>query len=517
VKYSGQVKFWDNFIYNKLREKNVQIPPYKKTSSRDYTGGYVKNPIPAKYRWIVTVDLTSLHPSIIMSGNLSPETKVRPAIYTVDDLDKFIDMEANTSEAVEKDCSILANGALFSNTKKGIFVWLTESMFEERKRNKKIAIQANIDIEAIKDSNDVDSKKMIAELRLTRAAHDAKQMAFKIALNSLYGATACEFFRYHDTDVAEGITLTSQLIIRFISNRLNVKLNELFKTNDIDYVIFNDTDSAGLDLSYLVDNVFGKDQSNTQKIVDFLDKFEQTYIDPFMKDEFERLADYLNLFQNRISMKREVIADKGLWRGKKHYVLQVLDKEGARYSEPKLKMMGIETAKGSTPNIVRGSLEVAIRILLNEDEETLQNYVKQFKHEFYAASLQEIAFPRGVSSVDDWTIPSCKDGVFKKGTPIHVRGSLVYNAQIAKQKLGSRYPKISNGDKIKFLYMDRKNPTRSHVIAFPDNVLPAEFGFEKYIDKDLQFEKTFLDPLKTFANIVGWNTEKVATLDDFFS
>lgn len=304
--------------------------------------------------------------------------------------------------------------------------------------------------------------------------------------------------------------MTGQLIIRYISQRLNVYLNNLFKTNDIDYVIFNDTDSAGLNLEYFVNKMF-EDQSDKQKIVDFLDKFVQKYINPYLVQEFQRLADYLNVFENRLSMNREVIADKGLWRGKKNYILQMYDKEGIRYTTPKMKIMGIETAKSSTPNIVRKGLEEAIRIILNGSEEDLQGFVQKFRNEFFSASIQDIAFPRGVSDIDKWV---SSNGAIVKGAPIHVRGSIVYN-RLLKSVHSGEYPSIKNGDKVKFIYLKIPNIAQSYVIAFLD-VLPHEFDLDKSIDREMQFDKTFLDPLKSLASLIHWNTEKTSNLDMFF-
>ena len=520
----GQVKFWDVYAYNALKKKGIQIQPSNREPvDEDIVGAYVKNPKPSLYSWIVTVDLTSLYPSIIMTFNMSPETLKRNAEYTIDDIEKFINMEVDTSGAKDGDLSIIANGAAFDNLQKGIFCELTETMFAERKRNKNIAL------DYARQAEEVDSPEEKHRLKMAEAAYDAKQMALKIALNSLYGASANKYFRYYSRDIAEGITMTGQLIIRFISQRLNVKLNEMFKTKDIDYVVFNDTDSAGLDLSYLVNKMFGEDQSDIQKIVNFIDKFEKTYIDPFMAQEFEKLTDYLNCFQNKISMKREVIADKGLWRGKKHYILQVWDKEGIRYhNEPKLKMMGIETARSTTPNIVRGSLKKAIKIILNRTEEELQQFVQTFRDEFFSANISEIAFPRGVNHLEKWVVDESSQSSIvsgsgglttvkvKSGTPIHVRGSLVYNDLIKKCKIQSTHPSIKSGDKIKYVYLKKQNPTGVHVVSFLDN-LPPEFGLDNYVDKELQYNKTFLEPLKSFTSIIGWNTEKTITLDDFFS
>lgn len=505
----GVVRWWDVYIYNELLKKNIQIPPSKKAKDdTTIVGAYVKDPIPKLYSWIVTLDLTSLYPSIIMSFNLSPEKAYKTAIYELDKIDDLIDMKEDLSWIKDANVAMLANGATFKRDSQGILPELVSGMFSSRKAFKKHMLKATGELEEMKKSGlkSEDLKEKESEV----ATFSAKQQAYKISLNSLYGATANAYFRYNSRDISEGITMTGQLVIRYISKRLNVLLNNLFKTQNVDYVIFNDTDSAGLNLEYLVNKMF-EDQSDKQKIVNFLDKFVQTHINPYLVQEFQRLADYLNAFQNRLSMNREVIADKGLWRGKKNYILQMYDKEGIRYTTPKMKMMGIETAKSSTPNIVRGSLEKAIKILLNGNEADLQDYVKKFKDEFFAASVQDIAFPRGVSDMDKWV---STNGTMLKGIPIHVRGSVVYN-QLLKTIRSGEYAPIKNGDKIKFVYLKTPNLAQSHVIAFLETLPPA-FDLEKSIDKEMQFNKTFLEPLKSLANIVGWNTEKTNTLDMFF-
>lgn len=513
IRYSdifSQVRFWDNHIYNVLLEHNIQLPPNKKREDVAIVGAYVKDPVPAVYSWVVTLDLTSLYPSIIMSFNLSPETHHSPSCHTIDDINKYVNMELDLSWAKDENVCVIANGATFTRDKQGIFPQVSEKMFASRKKFKNLATASANEIEKLKLEN-ADPSFIMAKRR-EEATYDAKQMAFKIALNSLYGASANQYFRFNNTDIAEGITLTGQLVIRYISNRLNEYLNTMFKTNGFDYVIFNDTDSAGLNLKYLVDKMF-PDQSDTQKIVNFLDTFVKTHIDPFLESEFAKLTNYLNSYKNMLVMKREVIADRGLWRGKKHYILQVWDKEGIRYQSPKLKMMGIETAKSSTPKIVRGSLEKAIKIILNGTEVDLQAYVKEFKKHFFDAPAQDIAFPRGVSDIEKW---QNDDGTLKKGTPIHAKGSILYNTLIKEKGLSSSNPAIKNGDKIKFIYLNKQNPSQSNVISFIDH-LPEQFGLNSYIDKQTQFDKTFYEPLRSLSVIAGWNPEKVSTLDQWFS
>lgn len=345
------------------------------------------------------------------------------------------------------------------------------------------------------------------------ATYEAMQMALKIALNSLYGAQANQHFRYYSTDIAEGITLTGQLTIRYISNALNEFLNAKLKTEGVDYVIANDTDSAYIRLDALVDKVVPKD-TPVQKVVDFLDKFVSSVLEPLIAEKFEALAIYVNALENKMHMKREAIADRGIWRAKKNYILQVYDNEGVRYNEPHLKTVGVETARSSTPEIVRKALEECLVILLNKNESDIHAYVKDFRAKFMTAPVEDIAFPRGVSDLDKWFNPGGRE-MWKTGAPIHVKASLVYNDQLRATGLIKRFPVIKNGDKIKFVYLKTPNPVRNNAIAFTD-FLHSEFQLEKYVDRDLQFEKTFLEPLRSFTSIMGWNIEKTNTLTDFF-
>jgi DNA polymerase elongation subunit (family B) len=352
------------------------------------------------------------------------------------------------------------------------------------------------------------------EKKNKEATYEAMQMALKITLNSLYGAQANEHFRYYSTDIAEGITLTGQFTIRYISNVLNEFLNKKLKTDGVDYVVANDTDSAYIRLDTLVEKIVPKG-TPIQKIVDFLDKFVSTVLEPLISEKFEALAVYMNALENKMHMKREAIADRAIWRAKKNYILQVYDNEGVRYNEPKLKTVGIETARSSTPELVRKALEKSLFILLNKDENDLHTFVKEFRETFMNVPVEDIAFPRGVTDLDKWIDPTGRE-LWKLGAPVHVKASLVYNERLRTTGLIKKYPVIRNGDKIKFVYLKQPNPVRNNAIAFMD-VFPPELEMDEYIDRELQFEKTFLEPLRSFTDIIGWQTEKVNTLMDFFS
>jgi DNA polymerase elongation subunit (family B) len=352
------------------------------------------------------------------------------------------------------------------------------------------------------------------------------QLVRKIQLNSAYGAIGNQYFRYYSTELAEAITLSGQLSIQWIGQELNKYLNKIVGTTDVDYVIASDTDSVYLCLNNLVLKVFpstgladGKPVSrpSTKTVVDFLDKSAEQAIIPFIEKKFAELADTMNAYENKMQMGREVIADKGIWTAKKRYMLNVWDSEGVRYTEPKLKIMGIETTRSSTPEFVRKHLKSAINITMNGTEQDMIDFVEKCRKEFYTLPPEDIAFPRSVNGMDKYTD---RGTIYRKSTPIAVKGALIYNHYLNQFKIGKKYKKIIEGDKIKFLMLKKPNPLggsvgEDQVISFP-NVLPKEFKLEGYIDYKTQFEKSFIDPLTAILDTIGWSTEKKNTLENLF-
>jgi DNA polymerase elongation subunit (family B) len=341
------------------------------------------------------------------------------------------------------------------------------------------------------------------------------QLVRKIQLNSAYGAVGNEFFRYYSTELAEAVTVTGQLIIQYIGNRINEFLNDASGTKGIDYIIASDTDSVYINMETIVEK-FAKNKSTEEKI-NYIDNCCKKIMTPFIEKQFDKLASTMNAYENRISMEREVIADKGIWTAKKRYMLNVWDSEGIRYSEPKQKIMGIETTRSSTPEIVRKKLKECIHIILNKSEKDLIQFVETFRKEFYELNPESIAFPRSVNGMKKY---KDKDQIYKKGTPIAVKGALLYNHYIDKLKINKKYNKISDGEKIKFLYLKKPNPLAGYkgddcVISFT-NKLPKEFELDGYIDYNLQFEKTFIDPLSTILSVINWKYEEQNTLESLF-
>jgi hypothetical protein len=315
--------------------------------------------------------------------------------------------------------------------------------------------------------------------------------------------------------VAEAITTSGQFAIRFIERALNGYLNKILKTDGEDYIIASDTDSVYIRFDKLVGKVF-KDETDKSKIVDFLDKVATDKIEPFIDKSYQELADYVNAYEQKMQMKREVIADKGIWTAKKRYILNAHDIEGVRYKEPKLKIMGVEAVKSSTPAPCREKIKEALVIIMNEDSKVLNNFIQDFRKEFMQLQPDIVAYPRSVNGLNKWTE---SHNLFKKGAPIHCKGAILYNHLLKEKKLQGKYPYIQEGDKIKFLHMKVPNTYQSTSISFMTK-LPEELNLHSIVDYDMQFEKSFMEPLKFITGIIKWQIDgsygTQGTLEDFF-
>jgi DNA polymerase elongation subunit (family B) len=494
----ASVKQWDIIIHNYLMERNRVIPQYKnKYNGEPLVGGHVKEPRTGLSKWVVSFDLNSLYPHLIMQYNISPEMFVgkQNVFPTIDQiLSGYLPPNTEYSSA--------ANGCLYSKEKQGFLPALMEKMYNDRTVYKKEMIKVKKEYERTKNS---DLLKEISRL-------DNLQMAKKIQLNSAYGALGNQWFRWFDLNHAEAITMSGQLSIRWIEKQMNWYLNTLLKTNNVDYVIASDTDSIYVTLESLV-KLTMPNEADERKIVAFLDKACKQQIEPFIDRSYEELAEMMNAYDQKMQMKRENIANKSIWKATKMYILNVWNSEGVQYDKPKLKMKGIEAVRSSTPAACRDNIKEALSIVMNGTEADLHRFVSNFRKEFRAMEFEQIAFPRGVNDIGKWSKGS---GLYDSGTPIHVKGAIFYNHIIKAIGLEAKYETISNGDKIKFCYVKKPNPYGIAVLSC-SSALPPEFGLETYIDYDTQFSKSFEEPIKSIISTIGWDTEKRATLEDWFS
>jgi DNA polymerase elongation subunit (family B) len=420
-------------------------------------------------------------------------------------------MDVDLVRLADLNCTLTPNGQFFTKDRHGFLPEIMETMYNDRSAYKKKAIEAKKELEKETDP----SKRYEIEKRIAR--YNNLQLAKKVSLNSAYGALGNQYFRYFDIRQASGITTAGQLSIRWIENKINEYLNKLLKTEEQDYVIASDTDSIYLSLDLLVRKTIVEQNANagTKQIIAFMDKVCDNRIQPFIDKAYADLASYVNAYAQKMQMKREALADKGIWTAKKRYILNVYNNEGVEYAKPKIKVMGLEMVKSSTPSFCRDKLWESIDVILSGTEDDVIEFIEKTKKEFKSTDIPEIAFPRGVNGLEKFRNKS-GTGLYEKGCPIHVRGSLIYNSLIVSRKLSKKYQSIKEGEKIKFIYLIEPNTIQSNVISFPQ-VLPNEFDIKKYIDYDTQFEKSFVEPLKIILDSIGWKTEKVSSLEDFFA
>jgi DNA polymerase elongation subunit (family B) len=507
----AQTRMWDALIYNYLLDKKIVVPPRRiAKKSEAFEGAYVKEPQIGLHNWVASFDLNSLYPHLIMQYNISPETLVETSDYSNEmrelasnaSVESLLEHKLDTSKM--KNVTITPNGQFFRTDKQGFLPAMMIEMYEDRKKFKKEMLKAQQDYENEKDK----SKKKEIEKLIAR--YNNLQLAKKVSLNSAYGAMGSQYFRFYDLRQALAVTQAGQLSIRWIENKLNEYLNKILKT-ERDYVIASDTDSIYLNLGPLVDSVY-KEKPETQKVITFMDKICEEKIQPYIDKSYQDLAEYVHAFDQKMQMKREGLSDKGIWTAKKRYILNVYNNEGVQYAEPKLKVMGLEMVKSSTPGVVRGKMYKLVDLVVNTDEETVQKFIADFKEEFRKLPVEDISFPRGCNGLKEYTDPVT---IYKKGTPIHVKGAILYNHFLKIHNLTNKYPLIKEGEKLKFTYLKTPNPFKDMVVSFPTR-LPKEFNLQEFVDYETQFEKTFLEPIKLILDCVGWKTEKQYTLESFF-
>ena len=506
----SQVRTWDQIIYHHLRAKNIVIPRKINAGKKDgqIIGAYVKEPITGRHDWVVSFDLNSLYPHLIMQYNISRYKGDRrvpknPCMMLMV-LEKLI---FSIISSLKEKLSIAANGVCFRKDRLGFMPELMEKFYAERKHYKKLMIAAQKEKQTLMKSGALgaDTRKLIEEKEYEIAKYHNFQLVRKIQLNSAYGAMGNQYFRYFNTDIAEAITTSGQLSIQYIANKLNEFLNKTLNTGDYDYVVASDTDSVYLRLGNLVRaTAQGKSK---EEIVRFLDKSCKEVIEPFINKCYDELAQKMNAYSNKMVMEREVIADVGVWTAKKRYMLNVHNSEGVQYDEPKMKIMGIETTRSSTPQVVRQKLKDAIKLVLTGTEEQVIDFVANFKEEFKGYSPDEIAFPRGCNNINAYVDEM---HIYRKSTPIAVKGALIFNHYLKKKKLSDKYHKVNEGDKVKFLYLSVPNPYKDRVISFP-GASPKEFELDVFADYDKQFSVAFLEPLKNILEKVGWDYEHNAS------
>ena len=516
----AQTRMWDSMSYSYLLNKGIIVPPrINKEKDGMFEGAYVKEVQVGRHDWVASFDLNSLYPHLMMQYNISPETLIDASNYTdtmrkiISDgvsVEKLLLKQVDLSE-LEEGFTMTPNGQFYRTDIQGFLPKMCQDMYEDRKKFKKMMLTAKQEYENEKD----DSKKYEIEKRIAR--FNNLQLAKKVSLNSAYGAMGSQYFRFYDLRNAVGVTTAGQLSIRWIEAKVNQYMNKLLGTEDNDYVIASDTDSIYLRLGELVAKVYGVDgvvspNINKQKVIEFMDRVCEQKLQPYIDKSYKELADYVHAYAQKMQMKREGLSNVGIWTAKKRYILNVFNNEGVQYAEPDLKVMGLEMIKSSTPSVVREKMKETIKILVNGTEDDVQDFIAEFRKHFKGLPAEEISFPRGINGLRKY---SNSVTMYEKGTPIHVRGAILYNHNLKELKLEKKYPLIQEGEKIKFVYLKTPNHFKEDVVSFPSRI-PKEFELDNYIDYDVQFDKTYLEPIKVILDCMNWKPEKTNSLMDFF-
>ena len=516
----AQTRMWDSMSYSYLLNKGIIVPPrINKEKDGMFEGAYVKEVQVGRHDWVASFDLNSLYPHLMMQYNISPETLIDASNYTdtmrkiISDgvsVEKMLLKQVDLSE-LEEGFTMTPNGQFYRTDIQGFLPKMCQDMYEDRKKFKKMMLTAKQEYENEKD----DFKKYEIEKRIAR--FNNLQLAKKVSLNSAYGAMGSQYFRFYDLRNAVGVTTAGQLSIRWIEAKVNQYMNKLLGTEDNDYVIASDTDSIYLRLGELVAKVYGVDgvvspNIDKQKVIEFMDRVCEQKLQPYIDKSYKELADYVHAYAQKMQMKREGLSNVGIWTAKKRYILNVFNNEGVQYAEPDLKVMGLEMIKSSTPSVVRVKMKETIKILVNGTEDDVQDFIAEFRKQFKGLPAEEISFPRGINGLRKY---SNSVTMYEKGTPIHVRGAILYNHNLKELKLEKKYPLIQEGEKIKFVYLKTPNHFKEDVVSFPSRI-PKEFELDNYIDYDVQFDKTYLEPIKVILDCMNWKPEKTNSLMDFF-
>lgn len=514
VKFSsvtGTLKPWDAIIFNSLHKENRVVPMARHKAKIKYIGAFVKPPIMGFYHDILSFDLTSLYPSIIRQCNISPETMIKKLELQYSDIYEQIDALTNMEyHILNEGYSASANGMLYTKEFQGVIPREITKVFLERKAHKKVELENSQLAEKEKSAG-----RPSLNYALIAAREHIQQMVRKIQINSLYGALGNNYFRYYDIRNAEAVTSFGQLAIKWVARDINAYLNRSCNTTGVDYVVYGDTDSVYINFNPLMKKL-GKDGVKGENRVEILDRIGKVVEKQVINPSYDYLTEYMNNKEKQMFMDREAIALTGFFLNKKkRYALSVNDMENVRYpvDSPKLKIMGIETQRSSTPPLAQSALKESIRRILTEDESSLQTLVSDTHDQWMGCDYHDISY---ISSANNIAKYSDEKWNPKFKCPGHLKGVLSHN------KLSEQYgfQRIDEGEKVALIKLKEPNRFGIPLIAYPSGGdIPRELDeseMEKSIDRELLYQEKFLSPLKSICSCIDWDYEAKFDLADFF-
>ena len=510
---------------NKPKDRKEKMQALRDNNEEKFIGAYVKEPIVGKYDWIYDLDLTSLYPSIIMTLNISPETKIGKISnwnpeewvrgvnknYTIVGKDDTYEYSSSELQEVIKDSNlgVAANGVLYNQDKPGLIADILDTWFKQRVEFRKLESQYGA-------AGDTEKYEFYAK----------RQLVQKILLNSMYGVLGLPAFRFYDIDNAEAVTITGQTVIKKTAEMANIKYWKELGTKE-DYNVYIDTDSIYMMAEPLVKHRFPEYKSfDEQRMADEVNTIAeetQTFLNNFYDLLSERFFG-IPKDKHRFEIKKEYISKAGFWVAKKRYAQWMVLKNGIKCD--KLDVKGLDVVRSSFPKAFQGFMSTMLKdILMGKDNDYIDKTLIEFKNSLPTLPVKTIAKGGAIkelSKYDDgkWRKDSgLQIAVFEKGTPAHVKAGIAYNRLLKFFNSPFKHEPIRDGDKVKWVYL-RQNPLGLDTVAFKDYNDPKEIMdfIEQYIDRDMIYKAELENKLDDFYNALKWNkaSNEVQTAKKFF-
>jgi DNA polymerase elongation subunit (family B) len=525
----------DGAILTYLKRKGIVSPnkpttynPSLRTLQEEYAGGYLKDPTPGLYEWIIDLDFTSLYPSIIRSLNMGIETLVgrvvnRDKFDNQWSLKELKSMDPNKTVTIEKvkkdrrlseaqisvgelikiieknDFIISAPGVIFRKDKLSVVCEILSDWFDKRQEYKAL----------MKKAYKVDNNPVMGEF------YNKRQHAYKIKLNDVYGVFAINGWRYTDGHkfISKAITLTGQRLLQESITNMNDYLNkELGNETPVDYIVTSDTDSLFIQCKDLLkarhpDIDFTNQEDVIKKILVIateLQAMANKFIGDFARDAFNLGEDTQHYFE----LKQEVVLDRGYFAGKRRYAQHIVNKEGVPTDE--LDVKGLDLMKSNFPPLFKKFGEHIINeIMFGKSKNDIDKQILNFRNEIRTIGWKHILKPTGLKKMNEYLAgPPSAGEIFSKiklKCPINTKAAIYTNDVLRFKKLDKKYPTFQIGDKIYLVYL-KDNPYRIDAIALNGyNDAPELLEFaEKYIDRDGLFDSVMKNKLESLYSDLGW-------------